>query len=244
DYTASPECLSKKPYKGNRRKDMSPAQQAKFQRFMNHLSEFETLIRKHTTIITLVGDKLEADDLIAGFAQIYGDGDDNEIVIISSDSDLLQLKRYADVRVISPATDKEVTLDHVDNDPELLLFIKCIRGDPTDHVQSACPKISEAKIRKAYEDPYERVQLMKRVWKHPHHGEFMVEKLYEENQKLIDLSKQPDEIRIQVLQTVEEAVNMKREFSLFHIMKFIGKYELNKIKENIDQYLPLLSKRS
>ncbi|TFH08230.1 MAG: hypothetical protein E4H14_06805, partial [Candidatus Thorarchaeota archaeon] len=47
DYTASPECLSKKPYKGNRRKDMSPAQQAKFQRFMNHLSEFETLIRKH-----------------------------------------------------------------------------------------------------------------------------------------------------------------------------------------------------
>lgn len=243
DYTASKACVSKKPYKGNRRKDMSPAQQAKFQRFMNHLNEFEALIRKHTTIITLVGDKLEADDLIAGFAQIYGDGDDNEIVIISSDSDLLQLKRYADVRVISPATDKEVTLEEVGGDPELLVFIKCVRGDPTDHIQSACPKISETKIRKAYEDPYERVQLMKRSWTHPNHGDFLVEKLFQENQLLIDLEKQPAEVRIQILQTVEEAVNMKREFSLFHIMKFIGKYKLNKIKENIDQYLPLLSKR-
>jgi 5'-3' exonuclease len=241
EYTASDECVSKKPYKGNRRKDMSPAQQAKYQRFLNHLSEFETLISKHTTIVTLHEDKLEADDLIAGFVQIYS-SDEDEIIIISSDSDMLQLKRYPGVKVISPATDKEATLEEYDADPELFLFIKCMRGDDTDHVQSARPRVSAVRLKKAYNDPFERVQLMKETWS-DHRGEFLVEDLYKENQLLIDLAKQPSEIRAKILTAVEEAMNKEREFSMFFIMKFIGKYELNKIKDNIDHYLPMLSKR-
>lgn len=241
EYTASDKCVSKKPYKGNRRKDMSPAQQAKYLRFLNHLNEFEALMRKHTTIVTLHEDKMEADDLIAAFCQIYN-SDEDEIIIVSSDSDMLQLKRYKNIRVISPADGKEATLDDYDNDPARFLFFKCVRGDDSDHVQSALPRVQSKRIHKAYDDPFERVQLMKETWK-DHRGEFLVEKLYKENQLLIDLEKQPSEIRAVLLNSVEEAMNKKREFSLFFIMKFIGKYQLNKIKENIDQYLPLLSKR-
>jgi len=241
EYTASEKCISKKPYKGNRRKDMSPAKQAQYKRFLNHLNEFETLISKHTTIVALHEDKMEADDLIAAFAQIYNSPQD-EIIIISSDSDMLQLKRYEGIKIISPATDKEVTLGEYNDDPELFLFIKCMRGDDTDYVQSALPRVSTVRLRKAYKDPFERVQLMKETWTDPR-GEFVVEKLYKENQLLIDLEKQPATIRTKILTAVEEAVNKEREFSLFFIMKFIGKYQLNKIKENIDQYLPLLSKR-
>lgn len=241
EYTASEKCVSKKPYKGNRRKDMSPAQQAKYQRFLNHLNEFEALISKHTTIITLHESQMEADDLIAGFVQIYS-SDEDEIVLISSDSDMLQLKRYPNVKIVSPATDKETTLEDYENDPELFLFIKCMRGDDSDHVQSALPRVSSKRLLKAYKDPFERVQLMKETWS-DHRGEFVVEKLYKENQLLIDLEKQPNDIRAKILTAVEEAVNKERDFSMFFIMKFIGKYELNKIKENIDNYLPLLSKR-
>ena len=242
EYTASDECISKKPYKGNRRQNMTPAQTAKFERFISHLREFESLIANHTTIITLAEDKLEADDLIAGFVQIHSDND-NEIVIISSDSDLLQLKRYTNVKVVSPANDKEVELEEYDNDPDLYIFTKCIRGDSTDNVQSAFPNVRMTRIRKAYEDKYERVQLMKEKWTSPHGTEFLVEDLFKENQKLIDLTKQPDDIRMKIFEVVEREMSKKREFSLFFIMKFIGKYDLNKIKENIDQYLPLLSKR-
>jgi len=242
EYTASGKCLSKKAYKGNRRKNMTPSQKAKYERFISHLREFESLIDKHTTIITLVEEQLEADDLIAGFAQIYSSEDD-EIIIISADSDLLQLKKFTNVKVVSPGTDKEVELNDYNNDPEYYLFTKCLRGDPTDNVQSAFPRVNSKRILKAYTDPFERVQLMKETWKDPYGTEYVVEQLYKENQLLIDLTKQPTDIRIKILETVEREMNRKREFSLFFIMKFIGKYELNKIKDNIDQYLPLLSKR-
>lgn len=242
EYTASKECVSQKPYKGNRRKDMSPAQQAKYQRFLNHLNEFESLIAKHTTIITLAEERLEADDLIAGFIQVYS-SDQDEIVLISADSDMLQLKKFPNVKIISPINDKEVDLDEYNNDSELFLFCKCLRGDTSDNIQSALPRVSTKRMFKAYKDPFECVQLMKEVWVDHHGRQLKVEKLFKENQLLIDLTKQPNEIRVNILETVEREVNKEREFSLFFIMKFIGKYELNKIKENIDSYLPLLSKR-
>jgi hypothetical protein len=248
EYTASDKCVSKKPYKGNRRKDMSPAQQAKYQRFLNHVRELETLITDHTNIITLQADQMEADDMIAGFVQIYND-DDTEIIIISADSDYIQLKRYPGVRVVSPADDKEATLEDYNNDALLFLFIKCMRGDSSDNVQSARPNVSSVKLRKAYEDSFTYVSLMKERWEDtrlvnsvPTKMKFLVEDLYHENQLLIDLERQPPEIRIALFAAVEESVNKSRKFSLFHILKFIGKYQLNKIKDNIDQYLPLLSK--
>jgi 5'-3' exonuclease, N-terminal resolvase-like domain len=241
EYTSSDQCLSKKPYKGHRRKDMSPAQQVKYQRFLNHLSEFEAMITNHTTIITLAGDRLEADDVIAGFCQRHKTSDD-QIVLISSDSDMLQLMRYPNVVVISPADDKQQFLADFDEDPELFLFAKCIRGDTSDNVQSAYPRVHMTKIREAYKDLFARTNMMKTTWTNQNNTTFRVQDLFEENQLLIDLEKQPDDIRILIEQNVTTALEREREFSLFFILKFIGKYKLVKIKESIDQYIPLLSK--
>lgn len=241
EYTASEECLSKKPYKGHRRKDMSPAQQVKYARFLNHLAEFEQLITNHTTIITLAGDRLEADDVIAGFCQRHKDSDD-QIVLISSDSDMLQLMRYPNVVIVSPADDKQQFLADFDEDPELFLFTKCIRGDTSDNVQSAYPRVLATKIRAAYKDPYERQNMMMATWTNQDKTTFRVKDLYEENQLLIDLEKQPEDIRALIDKTITEAMEKERAFSLFFILKFIGKYRLVKIKESIDQYIPLLSK--
>lgn len=241
EYTASDECISKKPYKGNRRQDMTPAQQEKYARFIDHMKEFEALIENYTTIITLVEQDLEADDLIAGFCQQEA-SEDNEIIIISTDTDLLQLKRYENVAVISPANDKEQMLDEFDNDPLYYVFQKCIRGDATDNVQSAFPGVRQTRIKKAFTDPFERVSLMKELWTNENKVQFRVQDLFEENQKLIDLEKQPDDIRQLIELSVKAAVRRKRDFSMFFILKFIGKYKLIKIKESIDQYLPLLSR--
>lgn len=239
EYTSSEQCISKKPYKGNRRKDMSPSQQAKYMRFIEHLREFEKLISEHTTIIALRGEKLEADDLIAGFIQRHPD---DNIVLISSDSDMLQLLKNPNLKIISPATDKELTLEEFDNDPKLYLFTKCLRGDPTDNIQSALPRVPSTRIRKAYKDPFERVQLMKEFWKDHEGNEFQVEKLFEENKMLIDLEAQPEQIREHLETVLNEQLSKERKFSLFHILKFCGKYELNKVKENIDSFVPLLSR--
>lgn len=240
EYTASDDCHpATKPYKGNRRKDMSPAQQAKYAKFIDHLREFEQLICEHTTIISLVEEKLEADDLIAGFCQI-NDGDNT--IIISADSDLLQLKRHEGVRVVSPANDKEQMLDDYNNDPLYYVFQKCLRGDPTDNIQSAYPRLRTARIEKAYSDPFERVQLMKETWTDEKKQEVVVEEMFKENQKLIDLEKQPKDIRLKILTAVDEALNKERKFSMFHILKFCGKYDLKKISDSIDQFVPMLSR--
>jgi hypothetical protein len=241
DYTASERCLSKRAYKGNRRQNMTPAQQAKFERFKYHLGEFEELITNCTTVVTLAQVHLEADDLIAGFAKMYGDGN-NKITIISADSDLLQLTRYEGVSVISPITDKPQSLADYDGDPLYYLFQKCVRGDSTDNVQSAFPRVRSTRIKAAYDDPYEMVKLMKETWTNEHKVEFVVEDLFKENQLLIDLEMQPENIRMLIDETIEEEMEQKKKFSMFFIMKFIGKFQLKKIQESIDQYVPMLSR--
>jgi hypothetical protein len=239
DYTTSSLCISGKPYKGNRRKDMSPAQQLKYERFLGHLKEFESLVIEHSTIITLVGERLEADDLIAGFVQA---NTTDEIILISSDSDLHQLLKYPNVTIISPANDKKASLEEYNNDANYYLFQKCLRGDATDNIQSAFPRIQTKRIEKAYKDPFEKIQVMKETWKHPTTGkEFRVEELFEENELLIDLSKQPEPIKQLIQQTIEDAINRPRKFSHFHFMKYLGKYELDAIARQVDNIVPLLS---
>lgn len=243
DYTASDLCVSKKPYKGNRRQDMTQSQKIKYAKFMEHMREFEQLIFDNTTIIALKEDNLEADDLIAGFAQIYSDTD-NEIIIISTDSDLLQLTRYTNVKVISPDTDKEQSLAEYDNDPVYYVFQKCVRGDPTDNVQSAYPKVRQVKIAEAYKDPYACVALMEHKWKEASADgrEFVVKDLFNENKILIDLECQPDDIRLSIFNAVEQEMSREKSFSMFFMLKFLGKYQLIKIKDSLDLYLPLLSR--
>lgn len=238
-YTASELCVSKRPYKGDRRQDMSPSQEAKYALFLNHVAEFERLIIEHTTIVTLFGDNLEADDLIGGFVQLHPD---DEITLISTDTDMLQLLSHPMLTIISPNTGKPVTLEDYDNDAEFYLFTKCFRGDPTDNIQSAFPRVYMTRLRKAYTDPYEMVQLMKETWVNERGETMLVEELYEENRLLIDLKCQPDNIRSRIDNTIMDAMALKRKFSYFHLMKFIGKYDLHKIGDSIDQYLPMLSR--
>jgi len=246
EFTASEECISKMPYKGNRRQGMTPKQEEKYKRFLGHIKEFEALITEHTAIITLAAPHLEADDMIAGYVQRFCT--EEEIVIISTDTDYLQLMRYEDVLIMSPATDKIQELSEYDGDPLFYIFVKCIRGDSSDNVRSAFPRVRMARLKKAYTDPFEYENLMKETWSVTELEDgkevtrnFVVGKLFQENQKLIDLSKHPEDIRELLDYSLDKCLNRERKFSMMFIMRFIGKYDLNRIRENIDTYIPLLS---
>lgn len=240
-YTASEECVSKKPYKGNRNKDdMTPSEKEKYKRFIDHMKVFEQMIQEHTTIISLAANELEADDLIAGFCQMHTSEDD-EIIVVSTDSDLLQLCRQSNVRVVSPATDKDQSLEEYDGDAEFYTFVKCFRGDRTDNVLSAYPRVHMSKLKKAYTDPFMLVQILKTKWTDQNKTEFLVEDLFFENELLINLTRQPPHIRELIEQTITDELNRTRKFSMFYLLKFVGKYQLKKILENIANYTPMLS---
>lgn len=242
NYTASEECISKKPYKGNRRQNMTPAQKIKYAQFCSHLSEFETIIRDHTTVITLANDGLEADDLIAGFIQMQTLDPDNYITIISSDKDMIQLLGSPNVRLIDPASGKDRTLEEWDGDPEYFLFEKKFRGDISDNVSSALPRIRSTAIKKAYTNEFEKANLMNQTWKGVDGTEFVVKQLFKENQLLMDLRCQPEEIRLRIISTILAALKNPGNFSYFHFMKFLGRLELKKISENADQFVQMLSR--
>ncbi len=241
DYTKSEECVSGKLYKGNRRKDMTQKERAKYELFMSHLQEFELLMKKHTSVVCLAAKGLEADDLAGGFVQIYS-GTDNEIVIISTDKDYIQMLGFPNVTLISPGKDEERTLDEWDGDAELFMFEKCIRGDSGDNVQSAYPRVRKTRIRKAWNDPLERVNMMHETWTNHEGKEMSVKEVFKENETLMDLRKQPKKWRDLIKTTIIEEMKNPGEYSYFHFMRFLGKYKMKKVAEQAETFAQMLSR--
>lgn len=252
DYTESDECISQKPYKGNRRQKMTPKEKEKYQQFLKHLDSFETLIRDHTSIITLADEGLEADDLIAGAVQILSDpqlspidDDDqssNELIVVSADKDLIQLLGYPNTTLIDPNTGKKRTLQEWDNDVDWFMFEKCIRGDRGDNVQSAKPNIKVNRLKRAYQDSYQYANLMNETWTMPDGREVRVKDLYNENKLLMDLHEQPEYIQKRMFKTILQGLENPGHFSYFHFMKHLGQFELKKIAEQAETFIPMLSR--
>lgn len=243
-YAASDETFTSTEYKGSRkakRDAMTPTETAKYQRFLNHLREFESLMTEHSSIVTLAENELEADDLIAGFVQKMTP--EHEVILVSTDSDFAQLLKHKNLTIISPETGKPVTLEDFNNDPEYFLFVKCIRGDKTDDVMSAFPRVQQKRLHKAYyEDPYEMTVIMETKWTDKDKVEHTVKNIYNENRVFIDLSMQPDHIKQLIGEVLNRELSKEKKFSFFHFMKFLGKYDLKKVADNIDQFTDLLSR--
>jgi len=240
EYTESDQCISGKIYKGHRRQKMTPSEKAKYERFKEHLTDFENMMREHTSVVCCAGDGLEADDLVALFVQMHPD---DELIVVSGDKDLMQLLDHDNIRLIDPATGKDRTLDEWGGDRDLFIFEKCFRGDAGDNVQSALPRIKKTRIMKAYNDPFERANVMNETWIHPVTGKEMVVKhLFKENELLMDLTQQPDEVRKNAIKIILKEMDNPGKYSYFHFMKFLGKYELKKIASQAELFAPMLSR--
>lgn len=237
EYTLSEECYSKKIYKGERRKDQTPAQKAKYAAFMEHIADFETLIREQSSVVCLARDGLEGDDGFAGWVQLHPDA---MHTVVSGDKDAIQLLKLPNVRLYDPATGKERLCD----DPEYYMFLKMFRGEPksTDNVQSAYPKLRETKIQAAYTDPFVLTNLRQEFWINEDGREMNVGKLLDENKLLMDLEAQPPHIRQLIADTINEAKQNTGKFNYFNFMKFLGKYELKALAKQLDQFANMLSR--
>ncbi|MEM2159632.1 MAG: hypothetical protein QXN55_01605 [Candidatus Nitrosotenuis sp.] len=236
EYTKSAACVSKRVYKANRVKD--PAMEPYFAL----MKSFERLVREHTSLVCLSAPEVEGDDLFAGYVQRFTEEGD-EVIGISGDKDFVQLLKHPKFRLINPDDGK----DRVCADPLLFMFEKCMRGDAGDNVMSAYPRVRKTRLEKAYNDEYELIQLMQEQWQGPHPTDpeqtltFKVQDLFIENILLMDLEAQPAHIRDIIRTTLDYELANHGKFSLFHFQKFLGKYDLRQISDNVMQYVDMFS---
>lgn len=159
-----------------------------------------------TSAMALKCDGAEADDVIGVWCR-YSDVPN---VIMSSDKDYIQL--------ISPTTklyyprNKEYRKS---DDPAYDLFLKCIRGDASDNIMSVWKGLRETKIKKAWEDSIEMVNLMESTT--PSGEKF--KDLFNLNKSIIDLSLTPHRIVDKVLDDIENYQPAK--YSEIKVMKWI-----------------------
>ena len=256
------------PYKKNRVVDTMSQTEAEVEEnklFWDTYEAFTTYLREKTNCSVLRDPKAEADDLIARFIHLHPD---DEHFIISSDTDYLQLITPK-VKQYNGVSNELITLEGYFNDkgkqvldkekkpklledPQYLLFKKCMRGDGTDNVFSAFPGVREkgsqkkAGLVEAYADRtkqgFDWNNMMLQRWVDHDGVEHRVRDDYERNRVLIDLTAQPDDVKLSVDKNIREGVRTTTTPQVgIHLMRFCGKYELNKISDNADTYAKWLN---
>ena len=256
------------PYKANRvATNATEAEVEENKMFWETYETFTNYLREKTNTSVLRCENAEADDLIARFIHLHTE---DQHYILSSDTDfvqlisenvsqyngvagqLIKLDGYYDDRG-RPVKDKKSGTQKLLEDPEYLLFKKIIRGDATDNVFSAYPGVREkgskntVGIKEAFDDRtkqgFKWNNLMLQRWTDHNGVEHRVKDDYERNRTLIDLTAQPQEIKEAVDAVIRGDVrtNITPQVGV-HLMKFCGKYELNKISEQAETFSKWLNK--
>jgi hypothetical protein len=234
--------------------------------FWDTYSKFTTYLQDRTNVSVLRHPQAEADDMIARFIALHPE---DEIFIISTDSDYDQLitdkiKKYNGVlgelatlqgyfkENGKPVLDKKTKEPKLLEDPEYLLFLKCVRGDSSDNVFPAYPGVREVGsknkvgIREAFEDRNKQGFhynnfMLQRFTDHEGH-EVRVKDAFERNRTLIDLTAQPQDLKDAFDKCIIESLQPRNTTQVgIHLMKFCGKYDLPKIGDQADTYAKWLN---
>lgn len=250
-----------KPYKANRaeaRGKMTEQEADDDKLFWETYDSLTKYLSEKTNCSVIRCPVAEADDVIARWIALHPQ---DEHIIISSDTDYVQLIA-PNVKQYNGITDELITLDGVFDDrdrpvldknknpktiedPEWLLFEKCMRGDKSDNVFPAFPGVREkgtknkVGLREAFADKGKKGfnwnNMMLQHWTDHEGAEHRVLDDYMRNVKLIDLTAQPDEIVSAVDTCIREQISHKDVGMVgAHFLKFCGKYELNKLSDHAE----------
>ena len=251
------------PYKKNRavaRAAMTPAEAEEDALFWDTYGEFTKYLSEQTNCSVIRCATAEGDDIIARWIALHPD---DHHIIVSSDTDFVQLLAE-NVDQYNGITDQLITLTGVFDkrgkpvvdkktkepkaipDPKWLLFEKCVRGDSTDNVFSAYPGVrtkgskNKVGLEEAYADfdkkGYNFNNLMLQRWTDHNGEEHRVLDDYLRNKTLIDLTAQPDDVKLTVDTAIREQVSHKDVGQVgIRFMKFCGRYELIKLSDSAEQ---------
>lgn len=127
------------------------------------------------------------------------------------------------------------------------LFMKCIRGDKSDNIFSAYPKVREKSSTKtigimdAFNDRIEKgynwQSFMNSTWKTPLGETKIVKECYELNKKIIDLNEIPEDLKIGIDQCIKETLSQSPKSNIpMYLIRYLQDHQLIKLSEIIGTF--------
>ena len=179
-------------------------------------------------------DGCEADDIIATIVEHTNEefGAYEDIIIISGDKDFAQLQKYNNVSQFSPVQKKSI----VEKNPRAFLLEHIMRGDASDGVPNVLSSddvfvtgarqtpLSKKKLDALIEDLSDGDLLYAASWY----------RNYCRNEKLIDLSKTPSDLKNKIIQEFTSQDQWKNKGSVFHYL--INK-RCNQLIESVQEFI-------
>jgi len=256
------------PYKKNRavaRAALTETEAEEDRLFWETFDTLKTFLGEKTNCTVLQHSELEADDLVAGWIQSHPQ---DHHTIVSSDTDFHQLladnvNQYNGIadelhtiqgifdKKGKAVIDKKTKTAKTIPDPSWILFEKCMRGDPTDNIFSAFPGVrkvgskNKVGLTEAFADKDKKGfawnNLMLQRWTDHNGQEHRVLDDYNRNRVLVDLTAQPDDIKIKIAETIAAgSVPLARPMVGAQFLKFCGRYDLVKMSEMSDSFVRFL----
>lgn len=234
--------------------------------FMEAMNDLESFIAEKTNITVLNNRYAEADDMIAFFIQCHPE---DRHYIISGDTDYIQLLTDK-VFMYNGVSEELLTVDgyfkingkqakdskgniKVMPDPKYALFEKCIRGDSSDNVFTAYPRVrtkgtkNKVGIMEAFADMenkgYDWNNFMQTKYTDHEGEEQLVLERYEANRLLIDLTMQPEYVKEACLLSMADALASERVSGVgINFLKFCNTWNLVNLAKFPDEIANILNK--
>jgi 5'-3' exonuclease len=174
-------------------------------------------ITKYTDFHVMKVPNAEADDIIAVLSDVYKSRGE-QVYIVSSDKDFLQLQDEGKVDIYDPLKNQWKPIVDVPKWKK----IHTIVGDKSDNILAIKPRTKEATAEKMLKDLDALLQTnheMKAKW--------------DFNQVMIDFDFIPAEIKNSIIEHMDK---QDHSYNSFELLKILGKYRLNKIAENVGKF--------
>lgn len=144
-------------------------------------------------------EKCEADDIIAALCENTQEFGKNEnVLIVSSDKDFVQLQKYSNIHQYSPMKKRFI----VEETPRKQLMELILKGDQADGIPN-CLSGDNVFVDGIRQSPL-RKKILDQLIEDPKSQGEEIYRNYQRNKKLIDLSETPDQYKQEIIYTYEQ----------------------------------------
>lgn len=219
-------------YKHSRRESRKKDDKDKWNEIFDVIDSTKNDLVNHFPYKVLSIDKCEADDII-GTLVLYTQefGKHENVMIISSDKDFVQLQRYSNVKQFSPRQKKEV----IEKKPIQFLFEHIIKGDSGDGVPNVLSPDDIFTKEGVKQRPI--TQKLLDNWKDnmdnlPETMGEDVYRNYDRNRTLIDLTLTPNELQQKIIEAYENCKPAPNSA----VLKYLIKHNMRNLTPSVQEF--------